>query len=393
MNPPSHHTPARIYLDNAATSWPKPPAVYDAVDRYQRDCGAPAGRGTYSHAQQAAQVVASARSASARVLGIQDARRIAFTGNGTDALNLAIHGLLQHGDHVVTTVCEHNSVLRPLAAQRQRHNVEVSYVDCDADGRIDPGAFRQALRPDTRLAIVSHASNVTGAVQPIAEIAEVVHEQRALLLVDAAQTAGCLPLAAEKLGIDLLATGGHKGLLGPLGTGILYVRAGLEAQVQAVRQGGTGTQSQTDSQPREMPARFEAGNLNVPALAGLAAAVTYLEQHSVAAIHLQIAERSGQLWEGLCGIDHVKVIGPDPCQPRVGVVSCRVEGYDPQEVAAGLDASAGIQCRAGLHCAPRMHQALGTDRDGGLIRFSPGWSTTQEEIDNTLNALRALATG
>jgi cysteine desulfurase/selenocysteine lyase len=382
---------SRIYLDNAATSWPKPDVVYDAVDHYQRHCGAAAGRGAYRQAQQAQQVVTEARLSCARLLGVEKSQQIAFTSNGTDALNLAIHGLLRPGDHVVTTVCEHNSVLRPLHTQSLRHKVEVSYVDCDAAGFIDPDSFRQAFRPNTRLAIVNHASNVTGAVQPIAEFAEVAHQRGALLLVDAAQTAGCMQIDVEQLGIDLLATGGHKGLLGPLGSGILYVSPGLETQLHTLRQGGTGTQSQADSHPEEMPERLEAGNLNMPALAGLAAAANYLGQRTVEAIHQQTAERTRQLYEGLRSIDRVHLVGPSPEQPRVGVVSCMLEGYDPQEVAAGLDASYGIECRAGLHCAPRMHAALGSDRAGGLIRFSPGWATTTAQIEQALEGVAALA--
>ncbi|MCH2114283.1 MAG: aminotransferase class V-fold PLP-dependent enzyme [Pirellulales bacterium] len=383
----------RIYLDNAATSWPKPATVYDAVDQTQRHCGAAAGRGAYRHAQQAEQLIATARVACARLLGVEAPHQIAFTENGTAALNLAIHGLLSRGDHVVTTVCEHNSVLRPLTTQRERNGVKVSYVGCDPVGRIDLDAFREALGPHTRLAIVTHASNVTGALQPIAELASMVRARGGLLLVDAAQTAGCVPLNTESLGIDLLATGGHKGLLGPLGTGILYVRPGLEAQLHPLFQGGTGTHSQTDSQPAEMPQRLEAGNLNVPALAGLAAAANYLQQHTVEAIGQQIARRCAELWHGLHAIPKVRLVGPDPSQPRVGVVSCRVEGYDPQEVAAGLDATYGIQCRAGLHCAPRMHQALDSLSLGGLVRFSPGWATTADDIESTLNAVRAFAGG
>ena len=383
----------RIYLDNAATSWPKPNSVYDAVDRYQRDIGASAGRGAYRHAEQAQQIVAKARWGCARLLGTQNPQQIAFTSNGTDALNLAIHGLLAPGDHVLTTVCEHNSVLRPLHAQTVRHQVEVSFVGCDAAGFIDLDAFRKAMTPLTRLAIVNHASNVTGALQRIAEIAEIVHAQGALLLIDAAQTAGCTAIHVENLGIDLLATSGHKGLLGPLGTGILYVRPGLEAELRTLRQGGTGTQSQLDSHPVEMPQRLEAGNLNVPALAGLAAATDYLLEQPIERLHQQTAERSRQLDEGLRSINGVTVIGPSPEEPRVGVVSWLLEGYDPQEVAAGLDASYGIECRAGLHCAPKMHAALGSDRSGGLVRFSPGWATTKNEIQQTIEAVAVFAAG
>ena len=381
----------RIYLDNAATSWPKPNAVYEAVDRYQREIGASAGRGAYQSAQQAQRIVTETRSACARLLGIADRRQLIFTSNGTAALNLAIHGLLGEGDHVVTTVCEHNSVLRPLDMQSKQNGVQVTYVGCDSAGFVKGAAIAEAILPNTRLVAVTHASNVTGAIQPIAEISRIVHEAGAYLLVDAAQTAGCLTIDIDALGIDLFACGGHKGLLGPLGTGLLYIRPGLEKQLRAISQGGTGTDSLVDSQPHRLPEKFEAGSLNLPALAGLGAAAQYLQQHSIKAVQDHLRQLTCQLLEGLAAIGAVTLFGPPADQPRVGVVSCAIDGYDPQEFAAALDASCGVECRAGLQCAPRMHVALGTDQSGGLVRFSPGWATTAAEIDQTVAAIVALA--
>ncbi len=382
----------RIYLDNAATSWPKPEAVYQAVDRYQREVGAAAGRGAYDHAQQAQRTVANARGACARLLGITEPEQLAFTANGTEALNLAIHGLLQPGDHVITTVCEHNSVLRPLRMQAELQGIETSYVGCDSSGYVDPHDVLCAMQSNTRLVAIIHGSNVTGAVQPIAEIARAVHEHEALILVDAAQTVGCLPIDVTQLDIDLLATGGHKGLLGPLGTGILYVRETIAKQLRPLLQGGTGTQSQTDQQPETMPEKFESGNLNVPALAGLAAAAEHLlSETTVSALHGQLHRQTLRLLDGLASIRGIRTVGPGPKQNRVSVVSFAVDGYDPQEFAASLDVSSGVECRAGLHCAPRQHAALGSDRSGGLIRLSPGWATTDEEIDQALSAIAALA--
>ncbi len=380
----------RIYLDNSATSWPKPEAVYEAVDHYQRDIGASAGRGAYQSAQQAQRIVTETRAACARFFGVTDHNQVIFTHNGTAALNLAIHGVLRKGDHVVTTVCEHNSVLRPLQMQIDQNEVEVTYVDCDPAGYVDPAAVTDALEPNTRLVAITHASNVIGAIQPIAEIARIAHEASAFILVDAAQTAGCVPIDVTVEEIDLLACGGHKGLLGPLGTGLLCIRPGLENQICPTQQGGTGTDSLSESQPEQLPDKYEAGNLNQHALAGLGAAIHFLEQQP-ATWHQSLQLRTRQLLEGLATIPGVTTYGPTADQPRVGVVSCSVEGYDPQEFAAALDASCGIECRAGLHCAPRMHTALGTANTGGTIRFSPGWSTTAAEIDTTLEAIAALA--
>ena len=381
----------RIYLDNSATSWPKPDAVYNAVDNYQRQIGASVGRGAYQSAQQAQRLVAETRAACARLLGIADPKHLIFTANGTASLNLAIHGLLQPGDHVVTTVCEHNSVLRPLHWQSENNGVKVTYVGCDAAGFVDPAAIAEAILPSTRLVAITHASNVTGAVQPLDEIIRIAHDAGALVLADAAQTAGCLPIDISELEIDLLACGGHKSLLGPTGTGLLYIRPGLEAQLRATLQGGTGTDSLSKIPPEQLPEKYETGSLNMLALAGLGAAVKHLEQHAIPAIQQHHKQLTHQLLDGLQTIPNITVHGPTVDQPRVAVVSCTVDGYDPQEFAAMLDASYGIECRAGLHCAPRMHAALSTAEAGGTVRFSPGWSTTNDEIDTTLEAIATLA--
>lgn len=381
----------RIYLDNAATSWPKPEAVYQAVDRFQREIGASSGRGTYHNGIEAQRVVAEARAGCARLLGIADSRNLIFTSNGTASLNLALHGLLKPGDHVVTTVCEHNSVLRPLQCRVARHEIEITYVGCDARGYVEPKEISQAIRPNTRLVAITHASNVTGALQPIAEITDIAHDTGSYVLLDAAQTAGSVPVEVASLNIDMLACGGHKGLLGPLGTGLLYLRPGLEGEISPHIQGGTGGSSLSASHPEQLPEKFEAGSLNVPALAGLGAAISFLASETIEAVQTHHFELTQRLIEGLSRIPTIQLYGPAASEPRVGVVSFSVEGYDPQEFAAALDASCSIECRAGLHCAPLMHKTLGTAPAGGLVRFSPGWSTTVAEIDLALEAVTALA--
>ncbi|MEM8944212.1 MAG: aminotransferase class V-fold PLP-dependent enzyme [Planctomycetota bacterium] len=381
----------RIYLDNAATSWPKPDAVYAAMDRYQRELGAAAGRGSYQSSVEAQRIVSETRASCARLLGVGDARQLIFTANGTSALNLAIHGLLRPGDHVVTTVCEHNSVLRPLSWQSEQSNVAVTHVGCNSAGLVDPAAIADAITPSTKLVAITHASNVTGAIQPVEEVAKIAHSANALILVDAAQTAGCVPIDAVALDIDLLACGGHKGLLGPLGTGLLYIRAGLEQQISAITQGGTGSDSLPTTQPAQLPEKFEAGNLNVPAIAGLGAAIQWIEQRTVENIHEHHHELACRLIERLDPLTNVKIVGPTTEQPRLGVVSCSIDGYDPQEFATAVDLIGGVECRAGLHCAPKMHAALGTDTSGGLVRFSPGWSTTIDDVDSAVAAIAAVA--
>jgi len=381
----------RIYLDNAATSWPKPEEVYLAVDRYQRENGAPVGRGVHREAVAAQALVDATRRDLSRWIGASSPDHVVFTLNGTDALNTAIHGALSAGGHVVTTVAEHNSVLRPLAALEATGRVEVSRVPCDAAGLVDPQEVRRALRPTTRLVALVHASNVTGVIQPAAEIGPLVREQGALFLLDAAQTIGEIPIDVEKLQVDLLAAPGHKGLLGPLGTGLLYIRPGIEQRLPAFRQGGTGTHSDRDRQPETLPEKYEAGNLNVPGIAGLGAGVRWLAAQGIDTLHRCAIERTRFLLDGLTAIPGVRIFGSPLPESRVAVVSIELAGYDPQELATMLDAAFGVQVRAGLHCAPLMHQALGTIASGGTVRFSPGPFTTNDELQMALTAVAEVA--
>ncbi|MEX2560770.1 MAG: aminotransferase class V-fold PLP-dependent enzyme [Pirellulales bacterium] len=381
----------RIYLDNAATSWPKPEGVYAAVDHYQRRLGAPAGRSAYREAVEVEQAVAAVRQALARLLSADDARRIIFTFNGSDALNLAIHGVLAGGGHVVTSQLEHNSVLRPLRHLEQMGRVEVSRIACPGGGAIDPEAVRAALRTDTRLVVLTHASNVTGALQPVAEVAKAAHQHGALVLVDAAQTLGELPLDVDQLGADLLAAPGHKGLLGPLGSGLLYVRRGVEQHLAPLKQGGTGSFSDLDEQPAVLPDRYESGNLNVPGILGLGAGIEWLQREGLEAVRRRQVELTGRLMYGLAEIAGVGLYGPKSADERVGVVSITLEGVEPGELAAALDSAYRVQVRAGLHCAPGAHAALGTIDQGGTVRFSPGPFSTIDEIDQAVAAVGQIA--
>jgi cysteine desulfurase/selenocysteine lyase len=383
---------SRIYLDNAATSWPKPEAVYQAVERYQREVGAPSGRSAYEQAMSVGRAVDDARQAVARLLGISDARRVIFAFNGTDALNLAIHGLLRPGDRVVTTVAEHNSVLRPLRAWEQRGEVEVTRVGCDKEGFVALDELDSALKGGVRLVAVTHASNVTGALQDIETIGRLAREQGAWMLVDAAQSLGHVPIDVSRLPIDVLASSGHKGLLGPLGTGVLYLRPGMEESLQPIRHGGTGTRSEEDRQPSELPEKYEAGNLNAPGIIGLGAGVRWLLERGIQRQRQHELQLVQRLCEGLTQIPGVRVFGPARAEQRVGVVSIAVSGYDPQELALVLDSAYRVQVRAGLHCAPLMHESLGTLTAGGTVRFSVGAFTTTEEVDTAIRAVQEIAT-
>ncbi len=381
-----------IYLDNAATSFPKPESVYAAVDHYNRSLGAAAGRGGYRAAVEVDTVLRRCRKRAAELLGAESPERVVWTFNATDALNMALHGLLERGDHVVTTAAEHNSVLRPLRALSDRQDVDVTVIDVDATGRVDPVAVRNALRPSTRLVAVQHASNVTGVVQPIDDIGSIAHENGTLVLVDAAQTAGHRPIDLADWPVDLLACAGHKGLLGPLGTGLLYIRPGTEDRMTGLRQGGTGSFSHEDRQPTAMPDHFEAGNPNAPALFGLDAGLAWLEEQGIDTLVAHEESLVERLVAGLEPLPDVTVIGPAPGTLRVGVVSLVAATLEPHVLATVLDESFGVQARAGLHCAPGVHRAAGTFDGGGTLRLSVGPFSTAEEIDEACEAV-AAATG
>ena len=380
----------RICLDNAATSWPKPDEVYAAADRWQRENGTAAGRGISPESIETDRLIQEARRNVANVLGVGDPRRIVFTLNGTDALHLVIQGLIRPGDHVVTTVCEHNSVLRPLRQLVSPRGVATTHVGCDDAGRVSPSDVLAALNSKTAFVVVTHASNVTGAIQPVAEIGAELRKRGIPFVVDAAQTVGELPFMVDDLMCDYLAAPGHKGLLGPLGTGILYVRPGMEERLQSIRTGGTGSESHTTVQPTTLPEKYESGNLNVPGIVGLGAGAKWLAERGIAAVREHAVTLTERLLAGLRGSNGIRIVGPQDAAGRVGVVSLTIDGYDPQEAAAVLATSFGIQSRAGLHCAPLMHKALGTDARGGTLRLSVGPFSTTDDVDAAIEALKQM---
>jgi cysteine desulfurase/selenocysteine lyase len=381
----------RIYLDNAATSWPKPEAVYEAVDYYQRELGATTGRGAYREAEEVERRVRRTRRRLVALLGAEDPDRIIFTANGTESLNLAIHGVLRPGDHVVTSVVDHNSVLRPLRFLAEHQGVQVEHIPCGADGIIDPQSVRRALRPHTRLIALVHASNVTGAIQPVEEVGRIAAEHGVFYLVDAAQSLGHLPIDVPRIGAHLFAAPGHKGLLGPSGLGILYIAPGCEEHVLPLRQGGTGTQSDEDRQPDTLPDKYEPGNLNVPAVLGLGEGIAYLEQVGLAQVRQHAQALTARLLDGFAEIDGVTVFGPRDARRQLGVLSISLSGVDPRVVAAMLDSTHRIQVRAGIQCAPLMHRTLGTTQRGGTVRLSISVFTTEDDVDAAIDAVAEIA--
>lgn len=384
----------RCYLDNAATSWPKPEGVLLAMDRYHRELGVAAGRGATRAASEVDATIVRCRQRAARFFNAESSNRIVFTFNGTDSLNVAIHGCLRPGDHVIASTLEHNSVLRPLSELRQRLGIETTFIEPEVSGRVEPAKFRDALRPNTKLVTLLHASNVTGLVQPIDDVGVIARQAGALMLVDAAQTAGHLPIDVRNSPIDLLACPGHKGLLGPLGTGLLYLRPGIEQGVASLRQGGTGSLSEDDRQPERLPDKYESGNHNAPGLFGLEAALGWLEQHNLTELRRHELALRSRLVDALGGVSSVRLFSTDFSDEFVvGVLNFVIEGFDPQEVAAILDHDFQIQIRAGLHCAPGAHRSQGTLSTGGTVRASFGPSTTSDEVDRLAAALRSLTGG
>jgi cysteine desulfurase family protein len=375
-----------IYLDNAATSFPKPAQVTESVERTLRLNAANPGRGGHQLSLEAGRLVMECRETVARFFGIGDETRIAFTANATEAINLGLFGVLQPGDRVVTTSMEHNAVVRPLRALSNQ-GVKVVRVMADSLGFVDPAAIRQACIPGTRLLMVNHCSNVTGTLQAIEEIGPWCRKQGIIFMVDAAQSAGIFPIDVEAMAIDLLAVPGHKSLLGPPGTGFLYVRKGLD--LRPLLYGGTGNFSQSEAQPVEMPERLESGTLNTIGLAGLKAGVEFLEAIGLEHIHSHDQELLGQLIDGLTRLEGVTLYGPLDSERHGGALSFNIKNIDPAMLGFRLDHEYGICCRVGLHCAPAAHDTIGTLPEG-TVRLSPGYFNTTDDIEQTLSALRAI---
>lgn len=381
-----------IYLDNAATSWPKPPEVVRAMMGFLEHAGGNPGRSGHKLSIEAGRIVYDAREAVAELFNAPDPLRIVFTLNATHALNTALHGLLRPGDSVVTTSVEHNSVMRPLRAL-EKTGVRVTVVPCRSDTTLDCAELARVVQPGTRLVVAAHASNVSGALLPLADISRIAHAAGALLLVDAAQTAGCVPLDVQAFGVDLLAFSGHKGLLGPAGTGGLVIGGSVDASAMVpLLQGGTGSRSEFHEQPEDLPDKFESGTPNGPGLAGLGAGVRYVMRRGVEAIRAVEMESATSLIEGLSAIRGVTVYGPRDATLRVAVVSFNIDGRSPSDVGLRLGEEFDIMSRVGLHCAPTAHRTLGTFPHG-TVRFAPGLFTTKAEIEAAVRAVERIARG
>jgi cysteine desulfurase/selenocysteine lyase len=379
-----------IYFDNAATSWPKPPGVIEAMVHFMKEVGANPGRSGHRLSVEAGRIVYEAREALAELFNIEDPLRVVFGYNVTEGLNLALRGVLRPGDHVITSSMEHNSVMRPLRAL-EREGVELTVVTCSPEGFLDPADVEAAIRPNTVMVVLNHASNVVGSLLPVAEAGRICRQHDLLLLVDAAQTAGAYPIDVEADHIDLLGFTGHKALCGPMGTGGLYIgpRVDLE-RFEPLKRGGTGSRSEMEEQPDFLPDLCESGTANAVGLAGLGAGVRFVLEQGVENIRRHEEKLTAQLIEGLQAVPGVTLYGGRDASRQAATVSFNIAGLEPSEVGLQLDEEYGILCRVGLHCAPSAHKTIGTF-PRGTVRFGLSYLSTEEEIEAAVQAVREMA--
>jgi cysteine desulfurase/selenocysteine lyase len=388
--------PRRLYLDNAATSRPKPVTVQEVMVRYATELGASAGRGAYREAIETGELIHDCRERISRLINGARPEHVIFTLNCSDALNLAIKGVIdpRASSHVICTHIDHNSILRPLSEMERRGWIRQTRVQVEpSTGLVDPDDIRRAIRPDTKLIAITHASNVTGTVQPIRPIGQIAREANIPFIVDAAQSVGHVPIDVEADHIDLLAAPGHKALLGPLGTGFLYIRPGVEKILRTIREGGTGSVSELDVQPEFLPDKYEPGSHNAIGIIGLGAAVKWVAEQTVEKLAAHDRDLIGTFLDGIADVDTIRYFGPRGVRHRVGVFSVVVAGFTPAQLARELETQFGILTRPGLHCAPLAHRAIGTADTGGTTRFSFGPFLTPQDVQYAADALCYLAEG
>jgi len=379
-----------IYLDNAATSFPKPPSVKEAMVKFMEEVGANPGRSGHLLSIEAARILYEAREALSLCFHVKDPSRIIFTLNATESINLALKGLLRPGDHVITSSVEHNSVMRPLR-DLEKKGIQLSVLPCSQEGFLDPQEVEKNIKPHTKMIVLNHASNVTGTLLPIKEVGLISRTHGLLFLVDAAQTAGTFPIDIENDGIDLLAFTGHKSLYGPQGTGGLVIGERVkETEMIPLKQGGTGSRSELEEQPDFLPDRFESGTPNGVGIAGLLAGVQFVLKKKVETIRDHELGLLKKLIEGLKSIPQVKLYGPEKLDDRIATLSFNLLKVSPSEVALRLEKGFGVLCRPGLHCAPSAHRTIGTFPEG-TVRLSLSVFNTEEEIQTTLTALASIS--
>jgi cysteine desulfurase family protein len=381
-----------IYFDNAATSWPKPPEVKEAMVRFMDEIGANPGRSGHLLSIEAARVIYEARETLSELFKVKDPSRIIFTPNATESINLALKGMLRPGDHVITSSMEHNSVMRPLRDLKKR-GVKLSLVSCSATGELDPEDVKKRIRSHTKMIVLNHASNVTGTLLPIREVGKIARTHEIHLLIDAAQTAGAYPIDMENDGIDLLAFTGHKSLYGPQGTGGLVIGENVNIQdLSPLKHGGTGSRSEFEEQPDFLPDRYESGTPNAVGIAGLLAGVRFVLKKGVESIRQHELYLVGKLIEGLKEIPKISFYGSENLKDRMATLSFNIKNLSPSDVASRMEEASSVLCRPGLHCSPSTHRTIGTFPEG-TVRFSLGCFNTLDEIHRTIETIDRIAYG
>ncbi len=378
-----------VYLDNGATSFPKPEEVYKFMDSFYREFGVSPGRSGYDLCMETGELVEITRAMMAKFFNGKDTNRLCFSYNSTDALNLIINGMLKEGDHAVTTTIEHNSVLRPLYHQYKYNGVEVDYVPFDDKGFVDPDDFPKKIKKNTKLVVVNHASNVIGTIQPIKEIGKYCREREIPFVIDSSQSVGKIPVDIEELNVDVVAFTGHKSLLGPTGIGGLYVREGIE--IKHTRAGGTGVRSVVKTHLFEYPYRLEYGTLNVIGVAGLHAGLKWIEKKGLNNIHEHEMKLTAMLRDGLKDVGGVSLYCQDDLKSHIGIFLFNIDGLEALNTGTILDVDYNIACRTGLHCAPLVHEQLGTDKIHGAVRFGIGPFNTEDHIKTAVEAVKEIA--
>lgn len=374
-----------IYFDNAATSFPKPPEVYEEVSNCMRTYAANPGRSSHSMAISADSKIMETRTRISKLFNISDALNVVFTKNATEALNIGIKGVLKKKDHVISTVIEHNSVLRPLHAL-SKENVDITLIGVNENGHVNVKALRKEIKKSTKLIVINHSSNVLGTVQDIKTIGRIAKEEGVVFMVDASQSAGSIPIDVIKDNIDIMALPGHKGLLGPQGTGVLYIREGID--LKEYNQGGTGSESESMLQPEYLPDKFESGTLNTPGIAGLCEGIKFIEKVGIEKISKHKKLLVEYLVEELKKLPYVIIYGGTSYENRTAVVSINVDGIDSSDVGYMLNEK-GIAVRTGYHCAPLIHGIINTNYKG-TVRISPGYFNTLEEVEKLIIAIKEM---
>ena len=375
----------KLYLDNAATTFPKPSSVACAISEYINNIGGNVGRGTYESSYAAGEVVYNTREMLSSLFGFNNPLNVIFTSNITCSLNMIIKGLFKPGDHVIVSSMEHNAVMRPLTTMSQK-GVTFDRALCSNEGVLDPKKVEELIRPETKAVIMTHGSNVCGTLLPVEQVGEICRKHGIYFIMDSAQTAGVLDIDFNRLNLSILAFTGHKGLMGPQGIGGFLVAPEVTSQLEPLIEGGTGSLSESEEQPAFMPDRYESGTLNIPGIYGLNAALKFINKTGIHNIHAKEMELTKQFLEGVLSIDKLQVIGLKGVSNRTSVVSLNFPQHDNSEIAFRLDREFGIMTRVGLHCAPSAHKTLGT-MPAGTVRFSPGYFNTHEDIEYALSAI------